>query len=190
MLNMRNPIRTCVIASGLGAAALLSACNTAHTPTEHVVGDPVEKAVAIIRPTAGNTVTGRITFTQQGDGARVEADLTGLPEGTHAYHVHLWGDCSGADGKTAGTHFNFEGSTINLPEDAKKRITGNLGDLEVGSDGIGKGGMDLPTARLNGPLSIVGRSVIVHAKGNDHSQPPIGAAGARLGCGVIGAAKP
>jgi Cu-Zn family superoxide dismutase len=36
---------------------------------------------------------------------------------------------------------------------------------------------------------IVGRSVIVHANPDDFSQP-VGNAGARIGCGVIGIMKP
>jgi superoxide dismutase, Cu-Zn family len=37
---------------------------------------------------------------------------------------------------------------------------------------------------------IVGRAVIVHAKADDLKTQPTGEAGGRIGCGVIGVAKP
>ena len=41
-------------------------------------------------------------------------------------------------------------------------------------------------ATLHGPYTIIGRSVVVHAKPNDPASPPMGEAGSRLACGVIG----
>ena len=44
---------------------------------------------------------------------------------------------------------------------------------------------------LSGPNSVIGRSVIVHAKPDDFkTQQPPGNAGDRIGCGVIGIADP
>lgn len=169
------------------ADAKASAESAPPPPMAAATGDTVEFAVAHLKPTAGNTARGVVRFERADEGVRMTTEISGLPGGKHAHHVHVWGDCSGADGKTAGTHFNFQGSTLNLPDDAKRRITGDLGDLEPAEDGTASVTRMLPTAQLDGPLSILGRSVIVHAKGNDHSQPPIGAAGSRLACGVIGA---
>lgn len=197
-LTDRTPARALLAAVSIGA---LAACNpqgsskaaseSAETmppkPVAAATGDQVNFAVAYLAPTAGNQAAGVVRFERLSEGVRVTTEMTGLPGGKHAHHVHIWGDCSGDDGKTAGTHYNFQGSTLNLSDDAKQRITGDLGDLEAGDDGIARATMIAKTARLNGPLSILGRAVIVHAKGNDHSQPPIGAAGARLACGVIGA---
>jgi Cu-Zn family superoxide dismutase len=147
--------------------------------------EEVEHAVAVMHPTKGNDVRGKVHFTKTDEGVRVQADVQGLPEGTHAYHVHLRGDCTGAKGKTAGTHFNFKGSSKNPPKDID-RITGNLGQLKAGSNGKAQAEKVIADAALQGQYSILGRSVIVHAKGNDPESPPIGAAGARLACGVIG----
>ena len=44
---------------------------------------------------------------------------------------------------------------------------------------------------LSGPNSVIGRSVIVHAKPDDFkTQQPPGNAGDRIGCGMIGIADP
>ncbi len=163
---------------------------TEDTPTETI--DPggahpqdVGHAVAVMRPTEGNTASGTITFRQTDQGVEVKADIEGLPEGVHAYHVHLLGDCSAPDGTSAGTHFNFEGSSEHPPADIQ-RITGNLGQLEADANGRAQAEATIPHASLTGRYSIIGRSVIIHSRGNDPSSPPIGNAGSRLACGVIG----
>ena len=116
---------------------------------------------------------------------QVKAEVSHLPSGKHAYHVHLYGDCSGPQGKTAGTHFNFQGSS-KAPSDKIDRITGNLGNLEADADGNATAETVIEYATLHGPYAIIGRSVVVHTKRNDPSSPPMGAAGSRLACGVIG----
>jgi len=145
-------------------------------------------AVAVIHPTEGNNVTGTVTFKKVANGVQVHAEAQGLSEGKHGFHIHLYGDCQAADGTSAGTHFNFEGSSTNPPEDID-RITGNLGNLDADAEGMATADTLIANAKLNGPKSIIGRAVIIHSKPNDPSQPPIGAAGARLGCGVIGLAN-
>lgn len=145
----------------------------------------VTRAVAVLYPTKGHKARGIVSFEATDKGVKVQTVAEGLPKGKHGYHLHLYGDCTGIDGKTAGTHFNLSGSSKNPPEDVK-RITGNLGELEAGKDGKAKGETMLENATLQGEFSIIGRAVIVHAKGNDPSKPPIGAAGARLACGVVG----
>jgi Cu-Zn family superoxide dismutase len=43
--------------------------------------------------------------------------------------------------------------------------------------------------RLEGPQSVIGRGVIVHAAADDLASQPTGNAGGRLACGVIGVAR-
>lgn len=151
--------------------------------------DRARAAVAVLHATEGNDVGGTVRFTPAAGGLRVNAEVSGLPGDRHAYHVHLYGDCSADDGTSAGTHFNFLGSSTNPPADIG-RITGNLGDLDAGAEGEATHDTLVENASLAGPKSIVGRSVVVHASANDPEQPPIGAAGPRLACGVIGIAEP
>lgn len=146
---------------------------------------PVTRAVAMMHPTQGHEVRGVVHFEAGEHGLAVRAELEGLPGPAHGAHVHLLGDCSAPDGTSAGTHFNFLGSSKSPPADID-RITGDLGNVEAGPDGRGTLEATLGEASLQGPFSILGRAVVVHAKPNDPTQPPIGAAGARLACGVIG----
>lgn len=153
--------------------------------------EAVEHAVAILRPLGDSGVEGIVEFEASdetsvaGPGLHMQARVSGLPGDAHGFHVHLLGDCRGQTGKRAGTHFNFSGPSRNPSEDID-RITGNLGILETGKDGKAQLEADIDDARLHGPYSILGRSIIVHARPNDPAQPPIGAAGARIACGVIG----
>lgn len=147
--------------------------------------ESINRAVALLMPAQGSNVRGVVRFEQQADGVSVTTEIEGLPSGAQAYHIHVYGDCTSDDAESAGTHFNFEGSSLDPPDDIQ-RITGNLGDLVPGEDGKATGETMLPTATLHGPYSIVGRSVVVHEQRNDPSQPPIGGAGGRIACGVIG----
>ena len=62
----------------------------------------VEKAVAVLHPTAGQHCHGVVHFTQEGDSVKVVADLEGLNPGQkHAFHIHQFGDCSSPDGMSA-----------------------------------------------------------------------------------------
>jgi len=143
-------------------------------------------AIATITPTQGNNASGTVSFNKGNNGVEISANFSDLPQGEHGFHIHLYGDCSASDGTSAGTHYNFEGSSKNPPGDID-RITGNLGMVSAGSNGSATADTTISNTSIK---DIMGRAVIVHAKGNDMSQPPIGAAGARLGCGVIGHANP
>jgi Cu-Zn family superoxide dismutase len=150
----------------------------------------VDGAVAVLEPVGDSGVRGVVTFraAEEGSGLDVEAVVNGLSGGRHAYHVHVAGDCTGADGSRAGPHFHFDGSSLHPAPSAG--ITGNLGELAPNGSDAAVHRAHVAGARLQGPYSILGRSVIVHEKGNDHAHPPDGAAGKRLACGVIGIAEP
>lgn len=149
---------------------------TSDTRTQQAASEQT-RAIAILRPTQGSNVSGVVTFEETSDGVRAHTNVRGLPGGEHAYHVHVYGDCSAPDATSAGPHFRFG------PADTG--ITGNLGEL-MGAGGQVTNTTLLREAKLDGERSIIGRAVVVHEKGNDPSQPPDGAAGARIACGVIG----
>lgn len=138
------------------------------------------EVVAELQPTAGNEARGMVRFRRDGEGVLMTAELEGLPPGVHAFHVHEKGDCSAPDASSAGPHYAFAPTS-----DPPERITGNLGELEADEDGRARREARIPLARLDGPRSIVGRSVVVHERGNDPTSPPAGDAGGRIACGVI-----
>ncbi len=151
-------------------------------------GSMVNKAVCVVYPTQGNIVTGTITFTKVDGGVRVVADLQGLTKGKHGIHIHECGDCSAADGTSAGGHFNPMGESHGAPMDAM-RHEGDMGNIEA--DDSGKAHLDYidKSISFDGMASIIGRSVIVHVNEDDLKTQPTGNAGARVACGVIGIGK-
>jgi Cu-Zn family superoxide dismutase len=145
---------------------------------------PVQFATAVLHPTRGNQATGVVHFRQAaGAGVDVFAAIDGLPEGRHAYHVHVHGDCSAPDAASAGPHFHFDGSAFDRSVNI---VTGNLGELVGGGERTATHQSRQAEASLQGRFSIIGRAVVIHARPNDHAHPPDGDAGDRLACGVIG----
>jgi superoxide dismutase, Cu-Zn family len=147
------------------------------------------KAIAVLHPTAGNTVAGLVTFTKSGDEIKVVADIIGLAPGKHGFHIHEFGDCSSSDGNSAGGHFNPAHKAHGAP-DASDRHAGDLGNIDADASGKAHLEWSDKVMKLSGADSIVGHAVIVHEKADDLKTQPTGNAGGRLACGVIGVAKP
>ncbi len=149
----------------------------------------VTMAIAVVEGLGEHKVKGKVTFTQKGDGVEIVGEFTGLQPGQHGFHIHEFGDCSKADGKCAGGHFNPNGGKHSSPEDPG-RHAGDLGNLKADSTGNASFKMTDSMLSLSGPNSVIGRSVIVHAKADDMKTQPAGDSGDRIGCGVIGIADP
>jgi Cu-Zn family superoxide dismutase len=159
----------------------------AQTPAEKT--STPSKAVAVLHPTAGNNLSGTVTFTQVADGVQVRAEVTGLTPGNHGFHVHEFGDCSAADASSAGGHFNPTHKPHAGP-DAPERHEGDMGNIQADATGKAKlEYVDHQISLTNDERSVIGRSVVVHAKADDLKSQPSGDSGARVACGVIGWAK-
>ncbi len=149
-----------------------------------------EKAVAVLYPTAKNQVHGVVMFTKVKDGVKVVADIEGLSPGEHGFHIHELGDCTAPDGKSAGGHFNPEGTPHGAPTaPARHRHVGDLGNITAQKNGKAHLEQFDSLLAFVGAHSIVGRGVIVHAGKDDLTSQPSGAAGSRVACGVVGIAK-
>ncbi len=149
---------------------------------------PVGKAVAVLNPLGASGVKGTVTFTAVAGGVRVSAKVSGLTPGVHGFHVHEFGDCSAADGSSAGGHFNPAGAPHAGPAEAH-RHAGDMGNLTAGPDGTAALEYVDGQAALEGTNSVLGRGVIVHANPDDLKTQPTGNAGGRIACGVVGVTK-
>jgi Cu-Zn family superoxide dismutase len=182
---MMNSFRASFIALIFLLAAGFSA--QSQTPAEKPAG-PL-KAVAVLHPTSGSKVSGTVTFTEEADGVKVRAEITGLTPGNHGFHVHEFGDCSAADASSAGAHFNPTHKPHAGP-DTPERHVGDMGNVQA--DVSGKATLEYVDHQIsltNDERSVIGRSVVVHAKADDLKSQPSGDSGARVACGVIGRAK-
>lgn len=189
---MQKKIWKFLFPSAITIVLLFSGCTSnegEQTETEGSMNDSVTKAMATLNPTEGNQVSGTVTFTQESEGVRVVVNLRGFGgAGMHGFHIHEFGDCSAADGTSAGGHFNPEGVAHAGP-DAEKRHVGDLGNLSADENGVATADFVDTMLALSGPHSILGRGVIVHAEADDLTSQPTGAAGARLACGVVEAVR-
>lgn len=188
------------VAAGVSAATPVSRPSSAPAPqTAPAASQPVASApqpvapagynaIAVLHPASGSGVTGCVKFTRETEGVRVEADLAGLAPGRHGFHIHEFGDCSAPDATSAGGHWNPADAPHGAPT-AHERHAGDLGNLEAGPDGRARLVWVDTMIRLDGPNSIVGRAVIVHAGADDLSTQPTGNAGGRVACGVVGLAR-
>ena len=144
-------------------------------------------AKAVIAPTTpGSKVSGKVTFNEQNGGLSIEATFENLSPGKHGFHIHENGSCADA-GKAAGGHFNPDKVTHGyMPKDGMAHAhPGDMGNIEADADG--RGGMKVFLAGVTlaeGKYAVAGKSVIVHEKEDDFSQPT-GNAGGRIGCGII-----
>jgi superoxide dismutase, Cu-Zn family len=143
-------------------------------------------AKAILEPTQGNTASGTATFTQKGNRVQVVADVRGLkPNQEHGFHVHDKGDCSSGDGMSTGGHFNPLSKPHAHPSSAD-RHAGDMLALKADASGNASASVEVDTITVaEGPTSVVGRGLIVHAQPDDYRTQPTGNAGARIACGVI-----
>jgi len=187
-----NTLVAIMAASTLGITSIgsLRAADAAHDDKAHAdAWASVKQAVAVLHPTAGNKCQGTVRFTQAGNTVKVVADIEGLNPGQkHAFHIHQFGDCSAPDGASAGGHYNPEGHPHGLP-DTETRHAGDLGNLQANDNGKVHYEITVKNVTIAGTKNpIIGRGVIVHAKVDDGGQP-VGNAGTRIACGVIGVAN-
>lgn len=158
-------------------ALTLVACSTFQEP---------RSATAVLQPTTGNAVSGRVTFTQQPHGVLVAVDVQGfMPNSEHGFHIHEKGDCSSGDGMSTGGHFNPD----DKPHGAHEQAQHHVGDLpSLKADANGKVQLRFISTSIGmheGPSNIVGRGLIVHRDPDDFKTQPTGNSGPRMSCGVI-----
>jgi Cu-Zn family superoxide dismutase len=134
----------------------------------------------------GKTV-GEATLEQKGDSVRIAATFTGLPPGTHAFHIHEVGKCE-PPFESAGGHFNPTGKQHGK-DNAQGPHAGDLPNIQATSSGrvkveVTATGVSLDGGK-NGLLDADGAALIVHEKADDYKTDPAGNAGKRIACGVV-----
>jgi len=162
------------------AAATLAAC-AQMSPS----GGPA--ATAQLKPTAGNTASGNVTFEQKGDKLLITAVVTGLkPNSEHGFHVHEKGDCSAPDAMSAGGHFN-PGAKPHGHYDKSDRHGGDMPNLRADAAGNTRVMWESDGLSLSGAGSVIGRAVVIHRDPDDYKSQPAGNSGPRIACGVVAA---
>lgn len=180
-----------------GLALLGLACQgcggEARPPVEPVAtsapqgaAETYRRAVAYIDPLGDSGVDGTAMFVLEKGQITLQLDVSGMPPGPHAVHLHEHGDCSAPDGSSAGAHWNPSDHAHGRWGEGAHHL-GDIGNVEIDADGTGSYSMTTDRWELGtgSAIDIIGRSVIIHAAPDDFATQPTGAAGGRIGCGVV-----
>lgn len=130
---------------------------------------------------------GKIEFHQTGEKVHITGEIAGLkPNAKHAIHIHEKGDLSAPDLSSAGGHYNPGNHPHGGPTTSKAIHAGDLGNLQADDKGVAKMDLTVDNISLGGSKNdVIGKPIIIHAKEDDLKSQPSGAAGDRIGGGVI-----
>jgi superoxide dismutase, Cu-Zn family len=160
-----------IFAAGLALAPPAYAGDTAH---------------AVLKDKDGKEV-GKAELTNTPSGVLIRLTLDGVRPGTHAFHIHAVGKCEPPDFKSAGGHFNPDGTKHGLMNEEGPHA-GDMPNLHVPDSG------KLTVEVLNEMVTLDaepalldqdGSALVIHAGADDYRSDPAGNAGDRIACGVI-----
>lgn len=146
-------------------------------------------AYADITAKSGSNAGGTVNFSETDGIVKMTINVSGLTPGNqHAIHIHAVGDCSAADGSSAGGHWNPTNQAHGVWGGGAPFHLGDIGNLVA--DAAGNATFTRETDLwcidcADANKNIVGKSIILHAGFDDFSGQPAGNAGVRIGCGEI-----
>lgn len=131
---------------------------------------------------------GSATLREGPAGIVLGVDATGLTPGWHGMHLHMVGDCSDGSGgfKKSGSHVGHDMGKMHGLLNAQGPETGDLPNLFADASGAAKGEFFLAGIKLADLQDADGTALIIHASPDDYTSQPIGGAGDRVACGVVG----
>ena len=117
-----------------------------------------------IRGTAKDSpIAGSASFEDTDKGLKVTAELSSVPPGPHAIHIHEKGSC-GDMGKAAGDHYNPRRAKHGLVtrDGLDKAHGGDMGNVTVGRDGKARFEILIPGLTVSGENGVSGREIELH----------------------------
>ncbi|NER14129.1 superoxide dismutase family protein [Leptobacterium flavescens] len=171
-------------------------CKKADKKTEETVEEEIEvteteevKTISFnLSSKSESTAVGEVTFSEENGVVSMTANLSGLTEGEHAIHIHEKADCSSADGKSTGGHWNPTHTPHGKWGAEEGYHKGDIGNFIADAEGNGSISMSTDEWCIgcgDETKDILGKAIIVHQGTDDFVSQPSGAAGARVSCGGI-----
>lgn len=163
-------------------------------PAESELPGPGEGVFPSMMRTSGDivggtgTAIGTLNILDGPNGLLIEVTINpgGLAPGWHGLHLHQVGDCS-----DTGT-FKLSGGHVGKIESGHGLLNprgpeaGDVPNIWVAADG--SAGYEAYTTLITGSdlLDADGSALIIHENRDDHLTQPIGGAGPRVACAVVG----
>ena len=173
-------VLTLVLAGLMGMGAVAPAVAQDATP----VGGDASTAAAVLYGTDG-LVVGVALLTELADGSvTVVVTAAGLESGEHGLHAHETGACD----PTGDKAFTSAGGHFNPTETAHGDHAGDLGNISVDDDGIGRFEDTADAFTLTAGDTVLldddGAAIVIHAD-RDENDPEGKSFGGRIACGVL-----
>ncbi|WP_405212158.1 superoxide dismutase family protein [Dokdonia sp. Asnod2-E02] len=148
----------------------------------------VQKLTLKLEPKSDSKASGSVVFKEEDGVVKFTAVIGGLDEGMHAIHIHDKADCSSADGKSTGGHWNPTNEQHGKWGATEGYHKGDIGNFPADENGNGTITMSTDQWCIgcgDPKKDVVGKAIIVHQGTDDFTSQPSGAAGARISCGGI-----
>ncbi len=139
-------------------------------------------ATAEIKNVEGQSV-GQVQLQETPHELIVTAEVTGLPEGAHGFHIHAVGACE-PPFESAGGHFNPDDRQHGM-ENPEGKHAGDLPNLTIPASGEVTVEHFAEGLTLDDLSDDDGSAVVIHADADDYATDPAGNAGDRIACGVV-----
>lgn len=141
-----------------------------------------------MEPKSDSNVKGEVSFTEENGTVSMKASLSGLTPGEHAIHIHEKADCSSADGKSTGGHWNPTFASHGKWGSSDGYHRGDIGNFVA--DEQGNATVEFSTDEwclgcADQTKNLLGKAVIVHQGVDDFVTQPTGDAGGRISCAGI-----
>src|SRR5690606_10333433 len=131
---------------------------------------------------------GNVIFTEEAGVVTMIAVVGGMTEGEHAIHIHEKADCSSADGKSTGGHWNPTNQPHGKWGSPDGYHKGDIGNITANANGNGTITMSTDEWCIgcgDPNKDILGKAIIIHEGADDFVKKPTGNAGGRVSRGGI-----
>ena len=144
------------------------------------------KVQVMMKDQKGQNV-GIVHIEDTANGVLLHGEFNGVPEGTHAFHIHEAGKCD-PPFETAGGHLH-DGATKHGFANPEGFHLGDLPNINVPASGKVSFEAFASKVHLKGQGTALldgdGAALVLHAKADDYRTDPAGNAGDRIACGVV-----